>query len=137
MFSIDLHMHSSHSSDGEIAPATLVRMARDAGLDVISVTDHNKTSAIAEAIAAGKAAGVMVIPGIEIDCRYGDLEIHLLGHFIDHSDSRYAELWADIEEQEKQGRAAHGFGRTIGNPPRQGQSAGVIEKRRPDGGVAG
>ena len=37
---VDLHTHSS-VSDGTDEPAPLVRKARDAGLDVVALTDHD------------------------------------------------------------------------------------------------
>lgn len=38
---VDLHMHSSYSDDGEYSPQELVRKCFDAGIRVMSVTDHN------------------------------------------------------------------------------------------------
>lgn len=93
-------MHSSHSPDGEIPPAQLVSMAQRAGMEYISIADHNRSSAVAEALNEGKKLGISVIPGIEIDCLYQGLEIHLLGLYIDHLDKRYLELWEDIDSQE-------------------------------------
>lgn len=101
MLTIDLHIHSRYSSDGELAPGKIVEMAGAAGIDYISITDHNKTLGVDEAIAASGASGPRIIPGIEIDCQYMGLEIHLLGYFIDHSDKRYRDLWNDIESQER------------------------------------
>ncbi|MDI3546532.1 MAG: 3,5-nucleoside bisphosphate phosphatase [Halanaerobiales bacterium] len=81
---IDLHTHSAYSSDGEFKPASLVRLAGDAGLAAIALTDHNTMEGIPEAIEAGKKYGVEIVPGVEIDSQYGDYSsIHLLGYYLD------------------------------------------------------
>jgi predicted metal-dependent phosphoesterase TrpH len=51
---VDLHLHSNRS-DGEYAPAEVVRLAARAGLRVIALTDHDTTDGIAEAIAEAAA----------------------------------------------------------------------------------
>jgi len=48
---IDLHTHST-ASDGTTPPDVLVREARDAGLDVLALTDHDTTGGWAGAQAA-------------------------------------------------------------------------------------
>jgi predicted metal-dependent phosphoesterase TrpH len=80
---IDLHTHST-ASDGLYAPATLVRLARDQGLDLIALTDHDSTEGVAEALAAGERVGLTVLPGIEVntDLPRGG-EAHVLGYFVD------------------------------------------------------
>lgn len=98
---IDLHMHSIHSIDGEFESSELVRQAAGAGLDCIAVTDHNCASGVAEAVRAGREYGVEVIPGIEMDCTFKDLEVHLLGYFIQPEDPRYLALCADVKAQER------------------------------------
>lgn len=79
---IDLHMHTTYS-DGAYTPAELVRKAYDAGLSVISLTDHDSTNGIKDAIIYGKELGIEVITGLEISTDVDDKEIHLLGYFID------------------------------------------------------
>jgi hypothetical protein len=80
---IDLHTHST-ASDGLYAPAELVRMAGEADLDLIALTDHDSTSGVAEAQAAGAGLGVTVVPGIEIntDLPTGGVA-HVLGYHLD------------------------------------------------------
>lgn len=79
---IDLHMHTTFS-DGSYSPAELVKMAKEAGLDIISITDHDSVNGIKEAIIAGKEIGIEVIPGLEISTDLDDKEVHLLAYFID------------------------------------------------------
>ncbi|MCC8109099.1 MAG: PHP domain-containing protein [Planctomycetes bacterium] len=107
---VDLHMHSNVSDDGQYSPTELVGIARDAGVGVISLTDHNTTAGVAEAMAAGRDLGVDVIPGVELDALYDDTVLHILGYFVDHSDTRYAEIHARINRAEMEAgerRLAH------------------------------
>lgn len=98
---IDLHMHSAHSSDGDIAPEALVAMAQSAGLAAIAITDHNTTSAVEAAIEAGKKAGVEVLPAVELDCMLDGVVLHLLAYGIDPNDAALAKIDRDIRRQEK------------------------------------
>jgi 3',5'-nucleoside bisphosphate phosphatase len=87
---IDLHTHST-ASDGLLAPDALVRLAREQGLDLIALTDHDTTAGVAEAQAEGQRVGVQVIGGIEIntDLPGGGGEAHVLGYFVDGDDPSF------------------------------------------------
>ncbi len=67
---LDLHNHTRYSPDSRVAPADLVRVAREAGLDGVAITDHNSVGGIRE---AEEAAGTefIVIPGLEISTKSG------------------------------------------------------------------
>lgn len=80
----DLHIHTIYS-DGVLAPTELVAKAKDAGLSIISITDHDSIGGIEEAIVAGKEKGVEVITGIELSSSLNGTEIHILGYFVDHT----------------------------------------------------
>jgi predicted metal-dependent phosphoesterase TrpH len=88
---IDLHMHTT-ASDGRLAPAELVVRAATAGLKTISVTDHDTVAAIAETTAAATAAGIRVVPGIEITAVEDNRDVHVLGYFIDPASERLADF---------------------------------------------
>lgn len=79
---IDLHSHTDHS-DGTSSPAELVEMARAVGLSALAITDHDTVSGYDEA--APSARGLELIPGIEITCKHGRDNVHLLGYFL-HGD---------------------------------------------------
>jgi predicted metal-dependent phosphoesterase TrpH len=68
------------------SPSEVVRLARDAGIGILSLTDHDTTAGLAEAASAARAEGVEFVPGIEISCALGDEDVHLLGYFIGDSD---------------------------------------------------
>ncbi|RME74471.1 MAG: PHP domain-containing protein [Planctomycetota bacterium] len=88
---IDLHVHTT-ASDGLHAPREVVALAARAGADVIAITDHD-TAAGARALGLGTSGarsrtidGVEVVAGIEVTASAQQLEVHVLGYFIDASD---------------------------------------------------
>jgi len=75
--SYDLHIHSclSPCGDEDMTPANIAGMAAVKGLDVIAITDHNSCKNCKAVIEAGKAYGIIVIPGMEL-CTIE--EVHVL-----------------------------------------------------------
>ena len=69
MATADLHTHTTFS-DGEFTPTQLVQAAKKLGFDTVSITDHDTTGGIAEALKAGMEECVEIIPGIEITLRF-------------------------------------------------------------------
>ena len=80
---VDLHTHSNHS-DGTDSPAEVISKAKHAGLSAVALTDHDTTSGLDEFIKSGLLHGIETVPGIEICTKMLDIEVHLLGYFIDH-----------------------------------------------------
>jgi hypothetical protein len=80
---IDLHTHTT-ASDGLLSPEQLVEKARQAGVQVLAVCDHDSTEGVDAAVAAGKRSGVEVIPAVEINTDVDQGEVHVLGYFLDH-----------------------------------------------------
>ncbi|WP_372671029.1 PHP domain-containing protein [Amycolatopsis kentuckyensis] len=76
---IDLHAHST-ASDGTTPPSELPRLAAEAGLTVLALTDHDTLDGLA---AASAASDIELVPGVEISCRLDEFEVHLLGLFVD------------------------------------------------------
>jgi predicted metal-dependent phosphoesterase TrpH len=79
---IDLHTHTT-ASDGRCSPAELVARAAAAGVDVLSVTDHDTTAAAGAASAACASAGIEFVSGIEVTAVVDGRDVHVLGYFID------------------------------------------------------
>lgn len=65
----DLHNHTT-ASDGEYSPTELVVKAKELGLTAVGVTDHDTLNALDEALTAGAAAGIQVVPGVEVSLRF-------------------------------------------------------------------
>ena len=99
---IDLHVHST-ASDGTDSPASLVEQAAKLGLAAIAVTDHDSVGGVAEAVEAGRALGVEVVPGIEVSSDYLDNNVHILGYFIDPASPELRPVldWVATERNER------------------------------------
>ena len=89
---IDLHVHST-ASDGTFTPTELVAEAKRCGLSAFALTDHDTVDGVSEALAAGKASDLEVIPGVELSTEYHGTEIHVVGLFIDPANT---ELQAEL-----------------------------------------
>ena len=79
---IDLHTHSNRS-DGTTSPGVLVRHAREVGIDVLALTDHDTTEGWEEAAAAASEEGLTLVRGIEISCKLQGSAVHLLAYLPD------------------------------------------------------
>src|SRR5579883_1678248 len=80
--SVDLHTHST-ASDGIYSPTELLQHAREAGLRVLALTDHDTTNGLAEGAEAARALGIDFIPGLELNTDTAGGEVHILGYFPD------------------------------------------------------
>ena len=69
----DLHMHTIYSYDGTASLTNVLTRAKQVGLDVIAITDHDEIKGSLKALELAPAFGVEVIPGIEITTADGDL----------------------------------------------------------------
>lgn len=82
---IDLHIHTN-ASDGTLRASQVVAEAREAGLAVISITDHDTTAALAEAMEAARDKGIVLVPGVEISATHPIGEAHILGYWVNFQD---------------------------------------------------
>ena len=94
---IDLHVHSK-ASDGTFTPTELVEEAKRAGLSAFALTDHDTTDGVAEAMTAAKAAGIELIPGVELSTEYEGTEVHVLGLYIDVNNAGLQKQMADFRD---------------------------------------
>ena len=97
---IDLHIHSNCSDDGELSVHEILDASKNMGMKTISITDHNCVRGVSEAIGYGKQLGIEVVSGIEIDCTYNSVNLHLLGYFINQDMKEFDQLEQDIFDQE-------------------------------------
>ncbi len=100
-YKVDYHMHSYYS-DGTMKPTDLVRMYKEKEYDIIALTDHDGVDGINEAVIAGEALKIKVIPGIEFSTGYDfdgrELELHLLGYHIDIENQPLQERLKEIRK---------------------------------------
>ena len=96
---IDLHMHSRFSEDGEFTPEQLVKQCAACGITAMSITDHNVARANPVAERAAREMGIRYIPGIEIDCTYEGISLHVLGYGIDYHSADFARIEDNVVSQ--------------------------------------
>jgi 3',5'-nucleoside bisphosphate phosphatase len=89
---IDLHTHSS-ISDGTDTPSGLVDRAKQVGLDVVALTDHDTFAGLDEAVSRGEQVGVRVVRGMELSCTRVGQSVHLLAY---GADPAFPELAAEM-----------------------------------------
>ncbi len=77
----DLHTHSI-ISDGTATPTEIVRAAAQSQIRLLSLTDHDSMMGVPEAVEAGKAYGVPVLPAVEMDNEWRH-ELHIIGLDVD------------------------------------------------------
>ncbi|MGG1659413.1 PHP domain-containing protein [Brevibacillus sp. NRS-1366] len=93
----DLHTHTK-ASDGTCEPAENVRLAKEAGLAALAITDHDTVAGIPEAMETAKKLGIEVIPGVEVSSVGRGQDIHVLGYFIPYEDQAFQERLVGLRE---------------------------------------
>lgn len=96
----DLHAHST-ASDGTLSPAELVEMARQRGLSILALTDHDTLGGIDEAIGAARERSIMLVPGIEFSTTVERGELHLLGYGVDHTNAELQQKLAELRDSRR------------------------------------
>lgn len=84
MLNVDLHCHSNHS-DGTLSPTALATRAKENGVDLWAMTDHDEVSGLAEARTAASAVGLPFVPGVEISITWSNQTVHIVGLQIDET----------------------------------------------------
>lgn len=79
----DFHIHTIFS-DGLLKPEEVVAKAKEQELSVIAIADHDAVDGVEPAIRTGKELGIEVIPSVELSSIYDNIDIHILGYFIDY-----------------------------------------------------
>jgi PHP family Zn ribbon phosphoesterase len=76
-FTADLHLHTvlSACAETEMLPELILERARELGLGLIAITDHNSAENAAAMVQAAQGTGITVLPGMEVQTRE---EVHLL-----------------------------------------------------------
>lgn len=88
---IDLHSHSN-ASDGVLSPTALISRAKEQGVEVLALTDHDTVDGIAEAKTAAQQQQITLISGVEISTVWQGKTIHIVGLDFDETDSAMTEL---------------------------------------------
>jgi predicted metal-dependent phosphoesterase TrpH len=89
-FCADLHSHST-VSDGVFAPDQLALRAKDAGVTLWSLTDHDEISGQALASETAREIGLNYLSGVEISVTWAKQTVHIVGLGIDPNNDALVE----------------------------------------------
>ncbi len=96
---IDLHIHSKYSLDGELGVKEIINTGAKNKINILSITDHNSVKANYEAVELSLVSGINYIPGIEIDCSYNGIDLHLLGYNINWQSNDFKVLEESVKKK--------------------------------------
>lgn len=99
MINTDLHIHSQFSSDGEVDVAGIINQCMAQKINLFSITDHNSVKGTSEALRLAQQAEIGFIPGIEIDCNYEGIDLHVLGYNVNWKSNDFLKLEEDISSK--------------------------------------
>ena len=98
---IDLHTHTT-ASDGTLSPAELVECALQRGISVLAITDHDTLDGVAEARLCRQLGDPQsrprLVSGVELSTTVTGAEVHILGYFVDESDTGLRETLAGFAQ---------------------------------------
>lgn len=95
----DLHIHT-HYSDGKYSPEVIAERAEQAGVELISMTDHDSLEGLEAKRAAAKKRGLSFVSGWEVSAYEGLCKVHVLGYRCERGEAYYKFL----EERKKGAR---------------------------------
>ena len=98
---VDLHIHTTASSDGQHTPEEIFEFARKKGLRAIAFADHNTVESIEEGLRLSERSGIELIPCFELNTLHDNMDLHLLGYFIDHRDPEFLTWLREINAAKK------------------------------------
>ncbi len=130
----DLHLHTLHS-DSTRPPREVIDLARECGLDIVAISDHDNTAAYFEIKPYANERGVMLIPAIELSCGYEGIDVHILAYAFDAFDGRIEKRLRSFREaRQRRGHQIVEKLRALGcniSPDRVDQLAGGGAMGRP------
>jgi hypothetical protein len=97
----DLHLHTNFS-DGTYTPEELASEARRCALRAVALTDHDTMEGCPRMAAACREAGIEFLPASELTAEWDDIELHLIGYFLDADNERLRKELARFQEVRQQ-----------------------------------
>lgn len=94
---VNLHVHSNFS-DGEFEFDKLVEQAKNLNMKYISITDHNSVQGY---LTSTYKDDEILIKGVEFDCMYNFVLLHILGYGIDPNNKALQAICAQNEQEQK------------------------------------
>ena len=98
----DLHIHSDNS-DGSMSPEAIIFSAKQSGLGLISITDHDTTTGQDAYKATALTNGINYIKGIEISAfdKAESVQVHILGYDY-KNDALLEDFCSNINERRRE-----------------------------------
>lgn len=87
---VDLHCHSYYS-DGELSPQALIERAREANVELFTITDHDTLEAHKH-LTGELFDDMQLLTGVEISCNLETTELHVVALNVDIDNSALNEL---------------------------------------------
>ena len=111
----DLHSHTNHS-DGLLEIDELLKLAQEAKIEVLAITDHDTTDHYEEIREKAKEIGIRTVKGVEISCYdyQVDKKVHIValflpdktphidklcGAFLEKRDANHRKLIKDLKDK--------------------------------------
>lgn len=100
---VDLHMHTYYS-DGTFSPREIAIKGKEKNVGIMAVTDHNRIGAWEEFSKAAKENGIIPIKGVEINAKFQNQVLHILGYGFEDTEELLAVLKHADDEMEQMSR---------------------------------
>ena len=101
-YKVDYHIHTT-ASDGAMRPTEIVKQAKELEYDIIAITDHDNVDGVSEALIAGEAVGLKVVPGVEIAVETErEVGLHIIGYNIDIENQALKDFLANLIRRREQ-----------------------------------
>ncbi len=88
---VDLHIHTT-CSDGLLRPEEVV-------IKAIGIADHDSVSGIEKGRQIGSEIGVEVVPAVELSCIHNNLDIHILGYYLNYQNQELLDFLNMVQQQ--------------------------------------
>ena len=101
-FRADLHCHSI-CSDGSDTPQELLLKAKKAGLQGLSITDHDTVAAYSEELfAQAFSLNIDLLVGVEVSSEWKGRPVHILGYRVDHHCPDFLHFLQEVQEMRRE-----------------------------------
>ena len=96
---IDLHSHSVYS-DGTKTPKELLSLAKENGISIFAITDHDDIEGSKELIESNHN-GITIYSGVELNAKVDKGQMHILGYNIDLYNKKINDKLKELKEHSK------------------------------------
>jgi hypothetical protein len=112
----DLHLHTYHS-DGTRSPREVIDLAREHGITIVAISDHDNVAAYFEIKPYANECGVALVAATELSCIVDGHDVHILAYAFDATDERFEQRLRHFRAtREKRGAQMVEKLRTLGYP---------------------